>query len=329
MKNKSIWSDCEKKLFNKVLEKLVIESRFNDYHLLNKNLTALNCQAGAFILYPGIIESSKIAGQERNVETLVTELGRKYSNEDMFVLPTKALLGKCLIIGKINLMYMVYHLTCRENENPEVKNQVFEFIINYLLSILTEEVLLQLLNNASNTIVLKKVTKALANIWEEWIFSDKVTFIPELGKMWLTRKRSVPVFGTLLGTHEYISLFQNVDNICKDYITYATSVSDETSALEEFLFGLPHEELNFVKNYLLNNGKQNINCEEVKNILGKDSIFLSNKTEDPLELYRFYNYRRKCASSRLYGKMKGPVRTFEENFVMYLFTNQNYSFKIL
>ena len=35
MKNKTIWSDCEKKLFNKVLEKLVIEGRFDDYHLLN------------------------------------------------------------------------------------------------------------------------------------------------------------------------------------------------------------------------------------------------------------------------------------------------------
>ena len=61
-----------------------------------------------------------------------------------------------------------------------------------------------------------------------------------------------------------------------------------------------------------------IDQADIKRLLGKESIYLSERGEDPLELYRFFNYRRTCAARRKYGGGSGPTRTFEENFMRFL-----------
>lgn len=318
MNQQSLWTNEEHALLCMVSEHLIRENRTGDLQILQNNLTALNCQADALSLYPSITEGSQISGSVRSIDTLVAALGKKYPDEDVFVMPTKAILGRCIEISRINLLYMVCYLVRPIDTNSALKDEIFSYIMNHMLSVMTEDVLLQILGDPTRNDVKDAAAPVLAQIWEKRLSVAAHSFSPELSNMWLIRRNLIPVFGTLLGTHEYISLSQQVDVLCREYIFRASEFPDEAAALEEFLFGLPFEELNIVKEYLLRSKKTCINRNDITTILDKDSIYLSNTVDDPLELYRFFNYRRKWAVSRQYTRHQGPIHTFEENFMRYL-----------
>jgi len=318
MNRQSIWTNEEDALLSMVSDRLIRENRTGDLRILQNNLAALNCQADALSLYPSITECSQISGSERNINTLVAALGKKYPDEDVFVMPTKSLLGRCLEISRINLLYMVCYLVRPIDTDSAIKDEIFSYIMNHMLSVMTEDVLLQILGDPTRHDGKDLAAHVLARIWDTRLSVEAHSFSPELSNMWLIRRNLTPVFGTLLGTHEYISLYQTVGSVCRDYILRALDLPDEAAALEEFLFGLPFEELNIVKDYLLRSKTTCINRKDIARILGKDSIYLSNKVENPLELYRFFNYRRKCAISRQHTRNQGPTCTFEEHFMRYL-----------
>lgn len=324
MNQHSIWTDEENALVCMVSERLIRENRTEDHRIMQNNLAALKCQFDALSLYPSIMEWSQISGSERNIDTLVAALGEKYSDEDVFVMPTKALLGRCFEISRINLLYMIYHLMCPFDTDSAVKEAIFGYIMHHMLSVMTEDVLLQILGDTTRNDAKDSAAHVLAQIWEKRLSVATHAFIPELSRMWLIRRNLIPVFGTLMGTHEYISLYQDVDAVCRDYILRAIRFPDEAAALEEFLFGLPFEELHIVKEYLLGSKKTCITREDIVRVLGKTSIYLSSKAEDPLEIYRFFNYRRKCAVSRQHTRNHGPTCTFEENFMRYLLLNNSF-----
>lgn len=315
---RGIWTEQEQALLHRVSDHLVRAERPDDLRVLQKYLAALDCQADALSHYPSITESSRIGGSERNIDTLVAALGERYPDEDVFVMPTKAILGRCLEIARINLLYMVRYLMRSLMDDATVQNEIYGCIMNHMLSVMTEDVLLQILGDPVRNDVKALAAPVLARMWERRVSAEAHSFSPELSNMWLMRRNLTPIFGTLLGTHEYISLYQNVDALCRDYILLASKVPDEASALEEFLFGLPYEELNIVKQYLSQQKKTSIHRADVAKVLGKESIYLSNRMDDPLELYRFFNYRRKRAVSRQLTRSQGPVHTFEENFMRHL-----------
>ncbi|KMQ51435.1 hypothetical protein CHISP_1682 [Chitinispirillum alkaliphilum] len=317
MEKADIWSSEEKSVIDSVSKQLINSGKETEHAQLHKNLTAVKYQAEALSLYPSILKSNHLGDVKRTVETLVKVLSEKYRDEDVFVMPTKAVLGKSIEIGKINLLYLVNRLAEAVSDDCSLQEEIFGFIMNRMLSIMTEDVLLELLGEPIRTELKEKAAKKLAEIWESRDTQVSNSF-PELRKMWLIRRESMPVFGTLLGTHEYISLYKNADEICRNYVLHASTYPNEASALEEFLFGLSFEELGIVKKALSNSSKGCVKREEVASILGKESIYLSIKNDDPLELYRFFNHRRKRAISRWHAKSNGPRRTFEEYFMAYI-----------
>jgi len=319
MLKQGIWTEDENAMIRTLLERLAHDGRADDCRIMQRNLTALQHQVDALASYPGIMECTRISNSERNIDTLVAALGKKYPDEDVFVMPSKALLGRCFEISRINLLYMVYHLVCpADTEASTDKERVFCFIMHRMLAVLTEDVLLQILGAPGEIDVKHPAANRLAHIWENRLSTEARSFSPELSSMWLIRRNSIPVFGTLMGTHEYIALYRNADVVCRDYILEATTSAAEAAALEEFLFGLPFEELEIVKKHLLLSKKPCADRDDIVKILGRESIYLSRKTEDPLEIYRFFNYRRKCAMKRRHTQNAGPTCTFEENFMRYL-----------
>lgn len=317
MVKQEIWSVQEKTLLNEMTNRLFIAGKNDLQQKLNKNLTALEYQAIALSLYPSILESNRIGGSERNLETLVSVLSERYCDESIFVMPTRAILTRSYEIGKINLLYMIKEITrVLDIKDPEL--DPFPFIMNRMLSIMTEDVLLDLLSGPLRSSAKTFAAAALAQIWEGRISAESIAFSPELRNMWMIRLNSIPVYGTLSGIHEYISLCKNADKVCLEYIYHASEFPDEASALEEFLFGLTYEELCVVKDNMSRSGKTCISQKEVASILGKETLYLSSRDDDPLQLYRFYNHRRRHALSRRFSRDRGPIRTFEENFMAFL-----------
>ena len=81
MVKQEIWSVQEKTLLNEMTNRLFIAGKNDLQQKLNKNLTALEYQAIALSLYPSILESNRIGGSERNLETLVSVLSERYCDE--------------------------------------------------------------------------------------------------------------------------------------------------------------------------------------------------------------------------------------------------------
>ncbi len=300
------------------MEGLRREDRNDDLGILRDHLEALGLQADALALYPAITEWSRISGSGRNVDTLVAALGERFHDDDIFVMPTKALLGRTFELSRINLLALVRRLLGPADAEPGARRSVESAMLARLLAVMTEDVLLEILGYERDRELRMRAAHVLARIWDRRLEAEGHPFIPELATMWLMRRDSIPVFGTLLGTQEYISLYLSVDTVCQNYIERAAGAPDEAAALEEFLFGLPFEELESVKEHLESAGVASIGLADIKRLLGKESIYLSDQGEDPLELYRFYNYRRKRAARRKHGGGPGPVRTFEENFMRFL-----------
>ncbi|MDG5815499.1 hypothetical protein QA601_10440 [Chitinispirillales bacterium ANBcel5] len=320
-KTAPIWSAQEMALIDLLSQKLANAGMKDEEQWMSNNLSALHHQARALELYPSILQCNRIGSAQRNAETLVSELCSKYKVEDTFVMPTKAHVGRSFEIGRINLLYMVHHLLEGMEETGELQNEAFGFITDHMLTIMSEDVLLELLSDTRCEEVKGLAAKVLARIWEERISLKTIPFISELRNMWLIRRQYIPVFGTLTGVHEYISLLGHVNETCQKYIHHASHVADEAAALEEFLFGLSYEELCTVKKELFKSDKASVKRDEVLKIIGKDTVYLSSRIDDPVELYRFFNHRKKSAFLRWYSQKEGPVRTFEENFMLYTLLN--------
>ncbi|MBN1243413.1 MAG: hypothetical protein JXA15_11995 [Spirochaetales bacterium] len=318
MERRELWTQAERELLDFVKLRLDREGRNGDLEALGDNLEALRLQADALALYPGITEWSRISGSGRNVDTLVAALGERYHDDDVFVMPTKALLGRTFELSRINLLALVRRLFGPSDAAQESRVAVESAMLSRLLAVMTEDVLLEILGDAQDRELRMRAAHVLARIWDRRLEAVGHPFIPELATMWLMRRDLIPVFGTLLGTQEYITLYLTVDAVCQEYIERAAGDPGEAAALEEFLFGLPYEELERVKLYLEHTGTASIGLSDIKRVLGKESIYLSDRGEDPLELYRFYNYRRKRAARRKHGGGPGPIRTFEENFMRFL-----------
>lgn len=327
MKHNDIWQANEKMLIEKVLGELAGAGMIDAQKQLCENLVALEYQSVALSLYPSILQSNRIGGSERNLETLVTVLSEKYHDEDIFVMPTKAILSRSYEIGKINLLYMIKHLTSLLDVGKDELFDPFPFINNRMLSIMTEDVLLDILSGPIHKNAKSLAVAALAQIWEGRISAESIAFSPELRNMWMIRRKSIPIYGSLLGIHEYISLCKNTDGVGLNYILHATDFPDEASALEEFIFGISYEDLCILKKHMEISGKTCVNRNEIADVIGLKNINLDRQCEDPLELYRFYNHRRKSAMLRRHSKCCGPIKTFEEYFMLFLLLGSNKKIK--
>ncbi len=315
----AIWSIEEKAILDNIMIKLEQERREDEREQVQKITHSLEIQAWAIGLYPSIIDSNRLAGKERNIETLVTSLCEKYPFEGLLSMPSKAVTGRSFIIAKINLFYMVLMLLRDDADAKDLETRVRACILDCITGVLTEEVLMELIGYRSAfSPVSQKAARMLAAIWEYRTDPSIETFNPALAHLWIARRKSLPIYGTLLGIHEFIRLEWNVDMICRDYILHAADNSDETDALEEFLFGVCYEDLALLKREMAERDISCINRSDVTGFLGRDSVFLCGTDDDPLELYRFFNMRRNKAFARRNSFAKGPIRTFEENFLSYL-----------
>lgn len=325
MRYKDIWTEREETMISIVFDYLEKNSMDDVYRKLRESLVALEYQAVALSLYPSILQSNRLGGKERNLETLVAILSERYRDEDMFVMPSRAILSRSYEVSKINTLYMINHvIDILRDKGIEVESEKpLEFVCSRMLSIMTEDVLLSLLSDPSRMDVKPFAVKALVGIWEDRVSAESIAFHPELRNMWKLRQTSVPVFGCMTGTHEYFSLCKGANDVCLKYIFYSTEIPEEASALEEFLFGLNYEELCTIRTYLNNTGKSCVDRNEVKNVLMHDKVYFGENTDDPMELYRFFNHRRKKAYTRSCKGFDGPVRTFEENFMAFLLLTKN------
>lgn len=137
-----------------------------------------------------------------------------------------------------------------------------------------------------------------------------------LAEVWAARRRNPPVFGTMLGTAEFMGLSLGVGGLWFDFVSEKMSEDVVAAALSEFLFGLSHEEILLARAHVESQGP--LGPDELASRLGivESSRELPEAaTDDPRDLYRFYEMRRELAAFRRLSGTPGPVATLEGEFL--------------
>ena len=155
-------------------------------------------------------------------------------------------------------------------------------------------------------------------IWDARLEAEIDDFAPLLEAIWDARARVRPVFGTMRGTHEFFALLKEArDHRFLEYFTEHDVPAEELQAFEEFIFGVPYEEITRLRDYLAAAPSECVSAEQARGLLGRRPESWA-PSGGPQALYTSYKQRRLKATYRTLAGAPGPKKTAEE-YVMAAF----------
>ena len=162
--------------------------------------------------------------------------------------------------------------------------------------------------------------RKLLTIWRDPVHTEIDDVAPLLDSIWEARRRLKPVIGTLLGTHEILSLFtSSKDERFLDHFTAGQVDEDELMAFREFLLGLSTEEQVALQAEMEARGLSVLSLREARVLLGlpdDDGGEMGLGVIGPEAMVASYRARKVKASYRVLTGAPGPRRTAEEHVVI-------------
>jgi hypothetical protein len=280
-----------------------------------RGLRSLATLALAIESYPSLRDRTSLGGKERTPETLRRALlaGGEHGLE--WVIPTKAVVARTYGIAKVNfLTAMSYAIqACEGPEAAGLLAAVRDAIEEAVYTRLAEELYAAFITSRMTTPRVKEVaSESLIELWEGRTHIATDRFCPLLRTAWAARTRAPRVFGTLMGTQEILTLlFQDCDTKFVAWFGQYREDSEQRQAFEEFLFDLPFENLERVRQRMREEGKTCVGPREVERYLGLADGSIRPLVGDPKDLYVSFRRRRVKAQYRSAMAAPGPKRTAE------------------
>lgn len=284
---------------------------------ISEKLLLLENLAKAMSAFPSVIGTSELAGDVRSEATLIETMSSDSDAMRELSLPTKSVLGRSFLIAKFNFFIGVAKVAENYLLPVEYIKKLKVAAQNVMFSITAEDVYISILENRTVQYDLKKkISKFLARLWECRIDSNVEKFASVLSKVWRAREQIAPVFGTMLGTSELFLLSMELDEMWQKFMIAKIHIEEISMALEEFLFGVSYENINFLRRELRRKGIHAIGRQEVDRLLGTEQRFEKN---DPRRFYCSYIERHNNASARKLLNAEGPKSTLEDHYISFVF----------
>ncbi len=309
----------ERSLVNRVFENLrvyspetmvAVATRIMDLERLSVSISR----------YPSMHEQGAFPGQPRSADTLIETLCTFGEGERLLSLPTKAILGKGFLVAKFHAFAAITKVAVNSFFADEDIQALRQATLNIMFTLMAEEVYISLLDDPNlHNEVRRDIAIALAELWEHRLDQNVAGVAPVLDAVWTVRDKIAPNFGTMIGTSELLMLSIALDDTWQKFISQRLGQDDVAQAMEEFLFGLSHEDINLIRTELKKRGIGAIGRDEVPGILGHKAT-LSN--EDPRIFFRAYTLRRDNANSRKRINLPGPKKTLEDHYMQFIFERQ-------
>lgn len=271
---------------------------------------------------------TRLAGEQRDKDTLIAHLCRLDGLSGDLVLPLKAILSRTFLLSKIMFLRGFVKSTSALAEEgaeyPQLSHQLREELAQAIYTQLAEELLMALLRKPD---VADRIKRRAANqlivVWDNSQLEID-DFCPLLQAAWHARNRITSGYGCLLGTTEYFRLVcedcppQFLNFFARDEMSRA-----EGEAFEEFLFNMTHEELSTLRQAMKEQSLDVVTPEWAGEVLGRQIDSLDDSGEiDPMALYRSYYRRQLAADYRILAGGKGPRRTAEAYLMIFLLDQQ-------
>lgn len=285
-------------------------------------LKDLETLAKAIANFPSLLERHELVGGTRTPTSLIDSLIDHPSQGDtMLQLPSKAILGKSMLVAKIHTLSSMSKYARHSDELKKFATAFETETISSMFSILVEDVYLNLIADSTQPIKFRREwATSLLLLWEHWNDQSTETVAPVLQSVWSARRKLAPAFGTMMGTSELLLISMQMDDQWINFIKQKMGDSGVTQAMEEFLFGISYEQIMNLRSTLREKGIPAIGRDEVSKFLGEHV-----KTDaglDYRDFYSLYTIRRDNARSRARLKLDGPHKTLEDYFIQFI-TEQN------
>lgn len=263
--------------------------------------------------YPSPLAEQTLGQRRRDLDTLVDILSRTNpAIFDMF-LPTRAFLGRAIVMAEGNFYRLLRHV-CQDvlagARAGELTERVDQCLRVCLYTRLCEDVLASIASDVSlDRAVRSRAVVELAQIWEYQTTYRVSDFFPLLDTTWEARRRTTVTGGSLLGASEIVGLFQaGCDPQFVEYFARPALDEDELAAFREFLFGKTTEELDTQARQMQEAGAGSMKLHET----------IAPPVRDPASvLYGFFRGRHLQAVARRLANLPGPKRTAEEYVMIY------------
>jgi len=157
--------------------------------------------------------------------------------------------------------------------------------------------------------VREKAVYSILDLWDRKEASEGHSCGRILSMLWDARAELEPVYGTMIGTMEIVTLCQRNGIELSDFLGSARE-SGTFEALEEFMFALTREEILVVRDSIADRGLASASA--IPSILGARTY--EDGFEDPREMFSFCMARKKEAVRRRTCGAPGPERIIEELF---------------
>lgn len=287
-----------------------------------ERLDSLEALAQAVARFPSLLERHELIGGTRTPTSLIDSLiDHQDAGDAILQLPSKAMLGKGLLVAKMHTLSSFAKYT---HHIPELKNYSKAFdteTVSSMYSLLIEDVYLNLIRDTSQPIEFRREwALSLLLLWEHWNDQGSAQVAPVLESVWMARRRLAPAFGTMMGTSELLLISMQMDDQWIAFIKQKLSDPGVSQAMEEFLFGISYEQINTLRTILKEKGIPAIGRDEVSKFLGEH--VKSDAGLDYRDFYAKYTVRRDNARSRTRLKLNGPHKTLEDYFIQFV-TEQN------
>lgn len=314
-------TDEERGLVDKVFEKIKTISSLS-YDRISRKLIDLERVAKSISQYPSIKESSILAGNKRDAQSLIDSLCAVKVDSRLLSLPTKTVLGKAYLVAKFHTFVAFTKVSQKLELDKELLSALQKASNNVLFTIMAEDVYFSLLEYKDLSFnIREEIASSLVGLWESRLDINAKQFSSVLVAIWEARSKIAPVFGTMLGTAEFFSFSSYVGTKWALFISKKLIIKEIMQALEEFLFGISYEEIAFVREKLKKERLDSVSRDEVFNMLGREDSF---KESDMRSFYASYSERRHNAEARKRLQAEGPKNILEDYCVRSIFEEKDF-----
>jgi hypothetical protein len=286
-----------------------------EYKLVNQRFECLENLGSVVSAYPSVRDSGMLRGVVRDEARLISALCTFAATSHILHIPSRVVLTRSYLVAKFHAFSLLSMLAKDKAEFNYPLRQIMHSIIHTLM---IEEVYFACLADPGFTHETKmRVAHDLIALWDSGTDVRLVQHLPAFEALWTARDAAPPAFGTMNGASELLRITIDLENDWQEFLVDQMPINETRWALEEFLFGLSHEEIISVRDRLAKFGIPAVGHDEVRSYLGAKPAYAIATSTDFRAIYNFYGDRRDAALFRTRIAAAGPTSTLEEIYLKY------------
>lgn len=292
---------------------VAVESDSGVGHVLTSKREHLQALTQLFNDLPSIRQERSLGAETQSLDTLVDTILQNGPALSI-VMPTKVAVGRALLVYRFNLIGYLVKVARGHGSLGGLRRELQREWESTMFLLLLEELYHAVLDGtvAYSNELRRRAVVELVHLWECRSWTHVAVCAAAVVEMWRVRRQIAPVFGTMVGNIELLRLSTLLSDDWHDFLERHGDDIEATQAIQEFVFGVVHENLERGRTVMQERGLAVVDRDTLASFLDPSEAPTEMTGPDPRELYRFFTVRTAANARRIAANAPGPRRTLEE-----------------